>query len=123
MNRIAIVQAAQGDIQGAKRTAAQIGRPYDPGPIAVTGVWFRCGQPVYYRPACLAATNWRRIESPKKAAAAVPAKTPAGLPANYLAADPLHGPVVAFTDERDSHGTRVTTRTYADGHVVIETLR
>ena len=53
----------------------------------------------------------------------VPAAVPAGLPANYLAADPRHGAVIDFTDERDSGGTRMTSRKYADGYVVIETPR
>ena len=48
---------------------------------------------------------------------------PADLPANYLDADQRHGAVVDFTDERDGYGTRVTSRKYADGYVVIETPR
>ncbi len=48
-------------------------------------------------------------------------KLPADLPANYLAADPVHGGVVDFCDDRDRHGTRVTLRKYADGFAIIET--
>ena len=51
----------------------------------------------------------------------VPAAVPSGLPANYLTADPRRGAVVDFVDDRDSSGTRVTARRYADGSVVIET--
>ena len=50
-------------------------------------------------------------------------QAPPGLPPEYLAADARHGAVVDFVDEYDSHGTRVTSRTYADGYVVIETPR
>ena len=39
----------------------------------------------------------------------------------YVGVDARRGAVVAFTDEYDAHGTRVTSRRYADGSVVIET--
>jgi hypothetical protein len=35
----------------------------------------------------------------------------------------LPAQLVDFTDDYDSRGTRVTSRKYADGHVVIETPR
>ncbi len=50
-------------------------------------------------------------------------RAPADLPSDYLAADPQHGPVVDFVDDYDRHGTRITSRRYADGHAVIESLR
>ena len=121
MHRIAVIQAAAGDVQGAKRTASQIGRRWDQGPTKVTGVWFRCGQPVYDRPPYFAPAYWQCLACKKPAARGVPAQVPPGLRANYLDPDPRHGAVVDFTDEYDSHGTRVTSRKYADGYVVIET--
>ncbi len=121
MHRIAVIQADDGDMQGAKRTASQIGRPWNQRPIKVTGVWFRRGQPVYDQPPSFAPTYWQRLVCKKPATRGVPAQVPPGLPANYLDPDQRHGAVVDFTDECDSHGTRVTTRTYADGHLVIET--
>jgi len=123
MHRIAVIQAAAGDVQGAKRTASQIGRRWDPGPTEVTGVWFRCGRPVYDHPPCFAPAYWQCLGCKKPAARGVPSQVPPGLPANFLDADPRHGAVVDFTDEYDCRGTRVTTRTYADGHVAIETPR
>lgn len=124
LHRIAVIQAADGDIQGAKRTATQIDRRWDPGPTRVTGVRFRCGHPIYCTPiAPSPPIKWQRLDSKRPATAGVPTKVPAGLPADYLDADPSHGKVVDFTDERDSRGTRVTTRVYADGHVAIETPR
>lgn len=53
----------------------------------------------------------------------VPAEVPKGLPANYLAPHPKYGALIDFLDEYDSFGTRVTSRTYANGHVIIETPR
>ena len=121
MHRIAVIQAAAGDVQGAKRTASQIGRQWDQGPTKVTGVWFRCGRPIYDQPPSFAPAYWQCLACKKPAASSVPSQVPPGLPSNYLAADPRHGAVVDFTDEYDSHGTRVTSRKYADGYVVIET--
>jgi hypothetical protein len=51
----------------------------------------------------------------------VPATCPPGLRPDYLDPDPHHGAVVDFCDDHDSRGTRVTSRKYADGYVVIET--
>ena len=124
LHRIAVIQAANGDIQGAKRTATQIGRRWDPGPAQVTGVWFRCGQPIFAcTPIKQSPIKWQRLDYKRPATTGVPTKVPAGLPADYLDADLRHGAMIDFTDERDSHGTRVTTRVYADGHVAIETPR
>ncbi|MBN1394492.1 MAG: hypothetical protein JW959_05675 [Pirellulales bacterium] len=122
-HRMAVIQAAQGDIQGAKRTAAQIDRRWDPGPTEVTVVWFRCGLPVYIRTSCIEPLKWERLNSEKPTADIVPDQVPPGLPADYLDADPRHGAVVDFSDEYDRRGTRVATRIYADGHVAIETPR
>jgi hypothetical protein len=207
MHKIAVIQAARGDVMGAKNTVAQIGSR---GAIAeVTGVWFVNGRPVYDQPpsggscpaspglspcsltpgynydgsivrgfwfqngqpimACAAAcAPWpdfsacdpkgpadqvpsaygaggratpgparvslasqnsgerdvRASRNPanwERAAKQVSFKTPTDLLPNYLAPDPLHGAVVDFSDDRDSRGTRVTLRKYADGHAVIET--
>jgi hypothetical protein len=130
MHRIAVIQAAQGDIQGAKRTVSQIGIDGDPGEVEVTGVWFHCGVPFYDNPpgslrrarSDYDRNDWTLLSNPLPARK-VPAVVPQGLPADYLAADPRHGAVVGFTDETDSRGTRLTTRTYADGHMRIETVR
>jgi len=128
LHRIAVIQAAGGDVQGAKNTVAQINDPERVrGPSEVTSVWFCNGTPMYDHPPASAGRagyggrgsqcflNRDRVPDH------VPAEVPRGLPANYLAADPRHGAVVDFVDEYDSYGTRVTARRYADGYVVIET--
>jgi len=130
MHRIAVIQAAQGDIQGAKHTVSQIVIDGDPGEVEVTGGWFHCGVPFYDTPpgsfrrarSDYDRNDWTLLSNPMPSRK-VPAANPPGLPADYLAADPRHGAVVGFTDETDSRGTRVTTRAYADGHVRIETVR
>ena len=127
MHRIAVIQAAAGDVQGAKRTVSQIDEDGEKGPSDVTAVWFCDGQPVYDHPpapAGCAGCNHRAFPvffGGERAAEHVPAQVPPGLPANYLDGDPRHGAVVEFADERDSQGTRITSRTYADGYAVIET--
>ncbi len=215
MHKIAVIQAARGDVAGAKNTLAQIGYRGNVG--EVTGVWFLNGEPIYDRPpagsscppaqgfspcllrpayaydgsivpgVCLlnrqlfvpcagacgprppspaieppmavnpaassqdppvrvtpppaavrlassdsggrdahvsrnpvpAFAGWVERSEPRHVSG--PFKTAADLPADYLAADPTHGAVVDFCDDRDSHGTRVTLRKYADGFAVIET--
>jgi hypothetical protein len=150
MQAIAMIQAEAGDIQGAKHTLAQIDQNGPPGPCEVTVVSFENGIPFYKTPGdvvSFAARNPIRqtisdvIRGDRKSpgwggrdawgtqyflavdrpANCVPAQTPAGLPAGYLDADPRHGALIDFTDERDSRGTRVTSRKYADGYVMIET--
>jgi hypothetical protein len=142
MHRIAVIQAAEGDAQAAKRTVSQIDEFGAPGDINVTAVWFVQGQPVYQAvPACYgdcrAAAESAATASPGWAARdahavqyfwaqdrgtdRVPTQVPPGLPTNYLDPDPRHGAVVDFVDEVDVHGTRVTSRAYADGYAVIET--
>ena len=127
MHRIAVIQAAAGDVQGAKRTVSQIDEDGEKGPSDVTAVWFCHGQPVYDHPpapAGCAGCNHRAVPvffGGDRAAERVPSQVPPGLSANYLDSDPRHGAVVEFADERDSHGTRITSRTYADGYAVIET--
>ena len=127
MHRIAVIQAAAGDVQGAKRTVTQIDEDGEKGPSDVTAVWFCQGQPVYDHPpapAGCAGCNHRVVPAffgGDWVADRVPSQVPPGLPANYLDGDPRHGAVVEFADERDSQGTRVTSRTYADGYAVIET--
>ncbi len=126
LHRIAVIQAARGDVVGAKNTVAEIIEPqWNPGPSEVTSVRFCNGMVMYDHPpafmrrpcpSCVAPPIYRDL-SPRS----VPAAVPAGLPANYLAADPRHGAVVDFRDEYDSYGTRVTSRRYDDGSVVIET--
>lgn len=145
MTRIAEIQAAFGDVQGAKRTVTQIGQDGLKGTVDVTGVWFCNGEPLYDHPPLgwdrggmplpgglkQSSENWPRIGAdgvrPVSFDAVqrcddVPLQIPA-LPAESLAADPRHGAVVEFTDEVDGHGTRVISRRYADGAVVIETPR
>jgi hypothetical protein len=123
LHRIAVIQAAEGDVQGAKNTVAQINGPdCVRGPAVVTSVWFCNGMPIYHRLPVAGGyprpgSQLMRDTSPDR----VPAEVPRGLPANYLAADARHGIVVDFRDEYDSSGTRVTARRYADGHTVIET--
>jgi len=145
---VAAIQAAQGDVMGAKMTIAQIDEDRESGPARVTAVRCFNGR-AYYRelsddaalPDCLPCgycgsfvavegpiavgylefrpERSRRSAGPNR----VPAQVPAGLPSNYLAPDPRHGPVVNFVDETDAFGTRVTSRTYADGHLAIDTPR
>ena len=126
LHRIAVIQAANGDVVAAKNTVAEITESQcPPGPSEVTSVWFCNGMvmydhpPAFARPPCnsyVAPPVYRDL-SPKS----VPTAVPQGLPANYLTADPRHGVVVDFRDEYDSSGTRVTARRYVDGYVVIET--
>jgi hypothetical protein len=130
LHRIALIQAAQGDITGALNTIAQIDDPdVIRGAGDVTGVGFFDGIPLYdHAPAAPDSGIFNQPGTQVFAAFdrtpnRVPATPPRGLSANYLAADSRHGAVVNFRDERDSHGTRVTSRRYADGHVVIETPR
>jgi hypothetical protein len=129
LHRIAVIQARNGDVTGAKNTVAQIIEPQgNPGPSEVTSVWFCNGMVMYDHPPAFARQPYSvypvcpvqpiyRDLSPRS----VPVEAPQGLPANYLAADPRHGAMVDFRDEYDSSGTRVTSRRYADGYVVIET--
>jgi len=125
LHRIAVIEAAGGDVQGAKNTVAQINdSECARGPSEVTGVCFCNGVPFYDHPPTPAGygrpgSQYFRDLSPDR----VPAEVPQGLPANYLAADPRHGAVVDFRDEYDSYGTRVTARRYADGYAVMETPR
>jgi hypothetical protein len=124
MHDIAVIQAEHGDPQGAKRTLSQIGDGGEKNPAEVTGVWFCCGRPVYDHPPARSLGSWQYeplLVARPGMAARVPAKAPPGLPSNYLAPDPRRGVVVDFVDERDSRGTRVTSRRYADGSVMIET--
>jgi hypothetical protein len=127
LEQIALIQAAAGDVPGAKRTVAQIDEDFQKGESRVTLVTFREGRPIYYEPcAPVGLSGCVRPASPgviKRPAHRTPIRADVvpGLPPNYLAADPRHGAVVDFTDEYDSRGTRVTSRTYADGAVVIET--
>jgi hypothetical protein len=127
---IAAIQAARGDVDDAKNTVAQIDQPDSVrGEADVTGVCFCEGLPLYDHPPAPAGWNLsdlrrsqvfrNRHQVPDR----VPTAAPQGLPANYLAPDPRHGAVVNFTDERDSYGTRVTSRRYADGYTLIETPR
>jgi hypothetical protein len=128
MHRIAVIQAAAGDVQGAKRTLSQIDEE-GAGPSEVTGVWFCNGQAIYDHPPgaigcrlCGGQGNGHSFDR-NWPADRVPSKVPMGLPANYLAPNPRYGVLVNFTDEYDSHGTRVTSRRFADGHIVVETPR
>ncbi|MEN6458896.1 MAG: hypothetical protein ABFC63_08190 [Thermoguttaceae bacterium] len=121
--RIAVSQAEAGGTQDAKRTLSQITQGPPLRPSEVTGVWFCCGRPMMFSTAAPQAAGGPGIARAANRGNYVPTTVPKGLPANYLAADPRHGPVIDFTDERDARGTRITARTYRDGHVVIETPR
>jgi hypothetical protein len=130
LHRIAVIQAAQGDITGALNTIASIDDlDVVRGAGDVTGVCFCEGVPLYDHPPAPGNANLftgpgsQVFSGRNPAPDRVPATVPPGLPANYLAADPRHGAVVNFSDERDSYGTRVTSRRYADGHIVIDTPR
>jgi hypothetical protein len=128
-HRIAVIQAAAGDVLGAKKTIWEIDEKDESGPIEVTGVWFCNGQAIYDHPP-MSADVYRcdcqrdpRLLANERTTVAVPPSLRPSLPPNYLAPDPRHGALVAFTDEYDVYGTRVTSRKYADGHIVIETPR
>ncbi len=124
MHAIAVIQAEHHDVQGAKRTLSQIGDDGEKNPADVTAVWFCCGRPVYDHPPAPSFGSWQyepAYFSRPWTADSTPSKTPPDLPSNYLAPHPRHGAVVEFVDEHDSRGTRVTSRRYADGSVVIET--
>jgi hypothetical protein len=130
LHQIALIQAAQGDITGALNTIASIDdADVVHGAGEVTSMGFCTGMPLYDR--SLAPGNRSVFSGPgsqvfsgrSRVPDHVPATVPPGLPANYLAADPRHGALVNFSDERDSYGTRVTSRRYADGYIVIDTPR
>lgn len=124
MHRIAVIQAAAGDVLGAKRTVSQIGEVGDRGPSDVTGVWFCNGRAIYDHPPTSSGwkgCNWQCFFDPDQTAGSVPSQAAPAPPSNYLNPDPHHGAVVRFTEEYDSHGTRVTSRKHADGYMVIET--
>jgi hypothetical protein len=167
LHKIAVIQAADGNVMGAKTTLTQLDDMGEKGTARVTAVWFMNGQAIYgCPPACvqrpdiqpcaaylpanqstpLADAGNGAMQQPPQGRSQgpgwgafdlqghqyflardrlpdrVPFKAPADLPSNYLAADPRHGPVVDFADDYDRYGTRVTSRRYADGHAVIETL-
>ncbi|MEN6449170.1 MAG: hypothetical protein ABFC96_01640 [Thermoguttaceae bacterium] len=143
MYQIAVMQAARGRSQDAKHTLWQIDQRPPSCPSEVTGVWFSCGVPIYNLPPSPLAlyasakrpsepvcgtpasqmASSKQARRPAVAVATATRLTPVGLPTGYLAADPRHGAVVEFSDDRDSRGTRITSRKYADGYVVIETPR
>ena len=126
MHRIAVLQAAAGDLQDAKHTLSQIDEepsavfepslfdclPDDVGSLEQSPGWGGYD-----------ALGIQYFLAQDRPADRVPIAVPAGLPADYLDPDPRHGAVVSFTDESDSRGTRVTSRRYADGHVMIDTPR
>jgi hypothetical protein len=125
LHRIAAIQAVNGDIEGAKNTVAQIGdADVIPESAEATRAGFSTAQPPCNAPAATSRSDrsgslifLKRNRAPEH----VPTAVPQGLPANYFTADPRHGALVNFSDERDGSGTRVTSRRYADGYIVIET--
>ncbi len=141
MYAIAVIQAQNGDDLAAKRTVLQIGEEHDIGPSDVVAVCCFDGQIFYdHPPGCRCPApfsprlgsyrfGWGGFDSQgnqyflnrDRAGDHVPSKCPPGLRRDYLDPDPHHGPVVDFSDEHDSRGTRITSRKYADGYVVIET--
>ena len=130
-----------GDDLAAKRTVLQIGEEHDSGPSDVVAVCCFDGQIFYdHPPGCRCPApfsprlgsyrfGWGGFDSQgnqyflnrDRAGDHVPSKCPPGLRRDYLDPDPHHGPLVDFSDEHDSRGTRITSRKYADGYVVIET--
>ena len=146
MHRIAVHQAAGGDVQGAKRTLSQIDDygPKRPSRVTVVSFWnrqpicaYECQPAVHYD--AVPARDLPLAKSPgwggrdthgtqyflagDRPADHLPSEFPVDLPLDYLDPDPRHGAVVDFADEYDGHGTRVTSRKYTDGHMVIETPR
>ena len=126
MHVLSVMQAATGDVQQANKTLSQINETGKKSRSDVTAASFESSQSVSNQPRGLVRGDIGDLKNPHcsyrdRVADCVPAEAPSGLPSNYLAADPRHGSLVDFTDECDSRGTRVTSRTYADGHVVIET--
>ena len=137
---IAVIQAESGDDSAAKRTALQIGAG-DVVASDVVGVCCMNGWIFYDHPPCsccagpalpsVGSYRWgwggRDLQGNQyflnrdRAGDHVPAKCPSDLRPDYLDPDPRHGAVVNFSDDRDSYGTRLTSRKYADGYVVIET--
>jgi hypothetical protein len=142
MQAIAVIQAQNGDDMAAKRTVSQIGNESERGPSDVVAVCCFEGHIFYDHlpgsfsgPAPLPPApascrfGWGGRDSQgnqyflnrDRAADRVPAQCPPGLRPDYLDPDPHHGAVVDFADEHDSRGTRITSRKYADGYMVIET--
>jgi hypothetical protein len=112
MRDIAILQAGEGDMQSAKQTLSQIRQM----PFGLSAADLK--SPGWARRDAFGSLYFFACDRP---ADHMPGKAPEGLPANYLDADPAHGPVVDFVDDSDGHGVRVTSRRYADGYAVIET--
>lgn len=126
MQMLGVIQAATGDVQQANQTLTQITANSNKSRSPVTVASFENSQSRSNQPRATIGNEIGDLKNMHcsyrdRIANYVPAEVPAGLPSNYLAADPRHGRLVDFTDESDSRGTRVTSRTYADGHVVIET--
>ena len=141
MYAIAVLQAEAGEDLAAKKTVSQIGDGNGGGVSDVVVVCCMDGQIFYDHPpgwhglspisprsgSCDSGWGGRDSQGNQyflardRAGDHVPSKCPVGLRPDYLDPDPRHGAVVDFSDDRDSHGTRITSRKYADGHVVIET--
>jgi hypothetical protein len=142
MHAIAVIQAEAGDDLAAKRTVSQIGEENEEVASDVIVVWCVDGQAIYDHPPggcrCPAPalpspgsyrSGWGGRDSQgnqcflnrDRADDHVPSKCPPDLRPDYLDPDPHHGALVDFSDDHDSHGTRVTSRKYADGYAVIET--
>ena len=111
-HRIAVIQAASGDVLGAKKTVWEIDEDAENRPAEVTAVWFCNGQPIYdHSPMftgecrCNCQQDPRFVARDRAAVPAPPASVPPAarpsLPSNYLAPDPRHGAIVGFTDEYD----------------------
>ena len=142
MQAIAVTQAEAGHDLAAKKTVSQIGDENYGGPSDVVAVCCCEGQIFYDHlpgsfslslpplpPLASYRSGWGGRDSQgnqyflnrDRADDHVPSRCPPGLRPNYLDPDPRHGLVVDFSDEHDSRGTRITSRRYADGYVVIET--
>jgi hypothetical protein len=145
---IALIEAQNGKVRSALRIIDRIGNNAERCSPTVTVVSFCNGQPIYrvvadapardcpdFRgrhgnavvgengtgPFTASATQYESVVDGNKNGTSSPSRPSPELPAEYFAPHPRHGELVDFAEQYDSHGTRVTSRKYADGHFIIET--
>jgi hypothetical protein len=112
LNRIALIEAANGDVVGAKNTLSQVDDDDPPPPMDVTTVWFCNRMPSHEHRFPMPCPNpvWQAFDNRGRQPAGIPDRAPFGLQSDYLAADPRHGQVIDFTYEYDPNGMRMTSR-------------